>query len=79
MICEAYKSQKTNLPSKVQRLVNEFVNAELLMLSPKEIYRLYTHVSDKSVLPRYLKHYEKDIEYSDILSFFKTVLIDREA
>ncbi|KAL4502422.1 hypothetical protein ABPG72_012009 [Tetrahymena utriculariae] len=69
---EIFELQEVQVDSQVKHHFDQYVKQNYLDFSPKELYSLSPYI-DLRFIQLYLEHYKQDLEYIDLLNFFKSV------
>ncbi|KAL4470329.1 hypothetical protein ABPG74_011940 [Tetrahymena malaccensis] len=71
-ILEIFELQEVQVDSQIKQHFDQYVKQNYLDFSPKELYSLSPYI-DLRFIQLYLEHYKQDLEYIDLLNFFKSV------
>ncbi|EAR89520.2 hypothetical protein TTHERM_00158370 (macronuclear) [Tetrahymena thermophila SB210] len=71
-ILEIFELQEVQVDNQIKQHFDQFVKQNYLDFSPKELYSLSPYI-DIRFIQLYLEHYKQDLEYIDLLNFFKSV------
>lgn len=71
-MCDIYKYNKATIEGPLKKALDDFVAENYLEMTPKEIFMISSFV-DLNYVRLYLQNYQADLEYIDLLNFFKTV------